>query len=67
MFFVSLTGNRYTIHYKVPANTPFRVSVQIVNVEGGITRTLVNGTAAGGSYDVKFDGRDNNGRTVLLR
>jgi len=64
MFFVSLTGDRNTIHYKVPANAPFRVSVQIVNVEGGITRTLVNGTAAGGSYDVKFDGRDNNRRAV---
>jgi hypothetical protein len=43
---------------------PGRASVQLCDLAGRVVRTLANGQQKPGSYSVRWDGRDNAGRTL---
>ncbi len=51
-----------TIRYAVP--TVSQVRLDIVNIQGEIVKTLVNGRQAANSYNVVWDGTDSNGNEV---
>lgn len=51
-----------TIRYTVP--TASQVRLDIVNIQGEIVKTLVNGRRAANSYNVVWDGTDANGNAV---
>ncbi|MDP2806813.1 MAG: FlgD immunoglobulin-like domain containing protein, partial [bacterium] len=40
------------------------VNLKVYNIAGQTVKTLVNGVQSGGSYDIKWDGRDDNGLKV---
>ena len=63
---VSKTSNPFRggceLTYSVPR--PVEVALRVYNVSGRLVRTLARGTAATGSWTARWDGRDENGRTV---
>ncbi|MCK4512349.1 T9SS type A sorting domain-containing protein, partial [bacterium] len=54
---------RTAIHYTVPANGA-AVSLRLYDIRGRLVKTLVDRRHAGGAYEVAWDGRDSDGRTV---
>lgn len=54
---------QYTdIRYQLPART--RVSVKVYDIAGRLVKTLLDGENGPGSYAVRWDGKDKNGRKV---
>ena len=51
-----------TIAYDLPEKT--RVQVEVFDVLGQKVRTLVDGEQAAGRYQVRWEGRDENGRNA---
>jgi hypothetical protein len=51
-----------TISFELPAAS--RVNLQIFNVLGQEVSSLFNGDVAAGKYDVVWNGKDNNGRSI---
>jgi hypothetical protein len=51
-----------TIRFTVAEQGP--VSLNVYDANGQLVRTLVEGVRGGGSHDVTWDGRDNNGSSV---
>ncbi len=58
-----------TIHFEAPAaatnpGSAGKVELKIYNLLGQVVRTLVDGNVPAGSYNINWDGRDENGRLV---
>jgi PKD repeat protein len=51
-----------TIRYSVPGSGP--VSIRVFSVNGALVRTLREQTGTPGSYEVRWNGRDDGGRTA---
>jgi len=51
-----------TISYDLPISAP--VKVDVLNILGQHVRTLVDETQSAGHYEVVWDSKDNQGRTV---
>ena len=53
-----------TISYDVPEGNEVMVRLSVYNIRGQLISTLVNEVKTEGSYQVQWDGSDNNGRQV---
>jgi hypothetical protein len=51
-----------TVRFDLPASA--RVRLALYDVTGARTRTLLDGERGAGSHDLRWDGRDDGGRTV---
>jgi flagellar hook assembly protein FlgD len=45
-------------------STPVRVKLVVLDVSGGVVRTLVDENQSGGPHEVAWDGKDDRGSTV---
>jgi hypothetical protein len=69
VFLNALVGNypnpfypETTIRYSTAAKGP--VNIDIYNLKGQLVRHLVNENKAAGNYNIVFDGKDSNGRSI---
>jgi flagellar hook assembly protein FlgD len=59
--FNPVTSIQYTVHRK---QIPLRTTLKIYNVRGQLVRILVDEPEQAGTYEVTWDGRDQNGDEV---
>lgn len=53
-----------TISYDVPEGKKIQISIKVYDIRGRLIRTLVNEEKEAGSYNVFWDGTDQNGRQI---